>query len=81
MEKVPGGESRKEEMLCNIVKFWYRMLLMEKDRTNKIMYKTGLWYILLNRHGRDIRAIRKAIKLDADKQGRQVDRKWDRANL
>jgi hypothetical protein len=33
----PGGESRKGKMLCNIVKFWYRMLLMEKDRTIKML--------------------------------------------
>jgi hypothetical protein len=41
------------------------------------MYKTGLGYIWLDRHGRDIRAISQTIKLDADIQGRQVDRKCE----
>lgn len=45
------------------------------------MYKTGLWYIWLDRHGRDITAISQTIKLDADIQGRQVERKRQRADL
>jgi hypothetical protein len=27
----PGGESRKGKLLCNVVKFWYRMLPIEKE--------------------------------------------------
>jgi hypothetical protein len=73
-----GRETRKGRMLCSVVKFWYRTLLMEKEELLKCnyewqaenlkcdgctrnlsdkLYKFGLGYLWLDRHGRDFKNI------------------------